>query len=86
MLEANNNKKNPMSKNKEDATKQSEGHNHNIILYPPGGQPTDWRTIIPKQESHCCKGSETHIRLPSLGIQQREWEYPGNLTFKASRI
>ena len=27
-----------------------------------------------------------HIRLPILGIQQRDWESPGNLTLKVSRI
>ena len=38
---------------------------------PTGGWPTNWRTIIPKNFSHCYEGSEPHVRLPSLGIQQR---------------
>ena len=56
------------------------------ILYPPGGWPTDWRTITTKEFFHCCEGAEPHIRLPSLGIWQRDWEFPGNLTLKASGI
>ena len=51
-----------------------------------GGQPTSWRTIIPKKISHCCEGSRPHIRLSSLQIQPRDWESPGNLTLKACRI
>ena len=31
-----------------------------------GGWPTNWRTIIPKNFSHCCEGSDPHIRLSSL--------------------
>ena len=27
-----------------------------------------WRTVIPKKFSHSCEGSETQIRLPSLGM------------------
>ena len=42
--------------------------------------------IIPKKFSHSCKGSRPHIRLPSLGIWQRDWESPGKLTLKYSRI
>ena len=38
--------------------------------------------MIPKNLSHCYKGSEPHVRLLSLGIQQRDWESPGNLTLK----
>jgi hypothetical protein len=34
----------------------------------------------------CCEGSEPHIRLPRLGIQQMDWESSGNLTLKASGI
>ena len=28
------------------------------------------------------EGSKHHIRLPNLGIQQRDWESPGNLTLR----
>ena len=44
------------------------------IPYPPGRQPIIWKMIIPKKFSHCCKGSEPHVRLSSLGIQQRDWK------------
>ena len=57
----------------------------NQIWYPLGGWLTKWRTITPKKFSHCC---EPHVRLPSLGIQQRDCRFPdspGNLTLKASR-
>ena len=36
--------------------------------------------------SHSCEGSKPHVRLPSQGIWQRDWESPGNLTVKASRL
>lgn len=39
-------------------------------------------TVVPKKFSLCCEGSEPHVRLPSLGIQQRDWEPAGNLTLK----
>ena len=38
--------------------------------FPPGEWPTHWRTIKPEKFSHCCEGSELHVRLPSLGIWQ----------------
>ena len=38
--------------------------------------------MIPKKFSHCCEDSEPHIRLPSLRIQERYWESPGNLTMR----
>ena len=47
-----------------------------------GGWPADWRTRLPKKFSHCCEGSEPHIRFPSLEIQQRAWEPPENLPLK----
>ena len=56
-----------------------------INIDPPGWQNTNRRTIVPKKFSHCCKSSRSHNRLPNLGIQQREWESPGNLTLKVSR-
>ena len=52
----------------------------------PGRQPTNWRTIIPKKFPHCCESTRVHNRFPNLGIQQRDWESPENLTLKASRI
>ena len=53
---------------------------------PPSRGPTDWRTIIPKKFSHCCKSYRAHNRLPNLGIRRRDWEPPGNLTLEASEI
>ena len=35
---------------------------------------------------HWSEGSEPHIRLPNLGVQQREEEFLENQTWKASRI
>lgn len=55
-------------------------------LIPLGGQPTNWRTGVPKKFSLCCAGSDPHVGLPSLGIQQKDWEPAGNLTLKGSRI
>ena len=53
---------------------------------PAGWVTTDWRTIIPKKFSHNCESFESHVRLPSLGIIQRDWESLGNLALRASRI
>ena len=36
-----------------------------------------------KELSHCCEGSKPHVRFPSLGIKQRDWEYLGNLALKS---
>ena len=33
-----------------------------------------------------CEVSEPDVKLPSLGIRQRDWGYPRNLTLKASVI
>lgn len=44
------------------------------------------RAITTKKFFHCYQGSETHIRPPSLGIQERGWESPRNLDLKARRI
>ena len=41
-----------------------------------------WSIITPKEFLNCCKGSRPHIRLPNLGIQQRDWVSPGNLALK----
>ena len=59
---------------------------YNQIPHLLGGWLTNWRTMISTKFSHCCEDSEPHIRLPSLRIQERNWESPGNLTLKASRI
>ena len=42
--------------------------------------------IIPRKSSHCCKSSSSHNRFPNLGIWQRNWAPPGNLTLKVRRI
>ena len=47
---------------------------------------TNWRTIIPKYLLHCHKSSRAHDRFLNLGIQQRDWEPPGNLTLKVRGI
>ena len=41
-------------------------------IHLPGGWTTTWSTVIPKKFSHFCKGSAPHLRLPSLGIGQRD--------------
>ena len=41
----------------------------NQIPYQLDGWPTDWRTIILKKFSHYCECSESHIKVPSLGIR-----------------
>ena len=45
-----------------------------------------WRTIMPKKFSHYHEGSELRLKLPRLGIWQRDWESPGNLTLKGRGI
>ena len=52
----------------------------------PSRRPSNWRTIILKKFSHCCKCSRAHKTFPNLGIQQRDWEPSGNLTLKTSGI
>ena len=47
---------------------------------------TNQRTMIPKKFSHCCERSRAHNIFHNLGICQRDWEPPGNLTLKASGI
>ena len=37
-------------------------------------------------ELNCCEGLEPHVRLHSLGTQQRDWKSPGNLTMKVNGI
>ena len=48
--------------------------------------PTRWENNNTKKFSHYCEGSEPHSRLPSLGIQQRDWESPGNLELRVSGV
>ena len=82
-------KRYPTPKNKEEAATGWLGRaqsQQNQIPYLLGGRPPNWRIIIPKKFSHFCEGSEPHTRLPSLGIQKRAWEFPGNLTLKTSGI
>ena len=35
---------------------------------------------------HCCKSSKPHNRLSNLGLWQRDWESPGNLTLNVRGI
>ena len=44
------------------------------------GQPTNWKSIIPKKFSHRSESSEPQIRLPSLEVWQWEEESPRNST------
>ena len=44
------------------------------------------RTIIPQKSTLWSEGSEPHVRLPNLGVQQQEEEFPENETLKASGI
>ena len=39
---------------------------------PAGSVTHKLKNNIPKKFSHCCDSYEPHIRLPSLGIQQRD--------------
>ena len=48
--------------------------------------PTNWRTIISKKFLHCYKRSRTLITFPILGIWERDWESPENLTLEANGI
>ena len=52
----------------------------------PGGQPANWKIIIPQKFSHRSESSEPHVRLPSLGVWQQEEELPETLALKASRV
>ena len=64
-------KRYPMSKDKgEAATRWQEGRNH-VKIKSHTCWVGDWRPRIPKKFSHC-KGSMPHIRLPNLGIWQRD--------------
>ena len=41
---------------------------YNQISYLPGGQPTNWRKIIPQKYLHKSESFELHIRLPAWGL------------------
>ena len=41
---------------------------------------------IPQKSTHWSEGSEPHVRLPNLGVRQREEEFLENQTLKTSRI
>ena len=58
----------------------------NQIPYLPGRWLTDWKTGEQQYQSHNLKCSEPHIRLLSLGTWQRDWESPGNLALRVSRV
>ena len=40
----------------------------------------------PQKSTHWSEGSEPHITLPNMGVQQREEEFLENQTLKASGI
>ena len=75
----------PASKDKKEfSVRVQEGHSHNKLKFhihkvdgSRGG----------KQFKHRSESSvKAHIRLPTLGVQQRKEESPENLTMKASRV
>ena len=43
------------------------------------------RTITPKKFSRCCESSRAHNKLPSLDIQQKDWEPPGKHSRRAQQ-
>ena len=85
MLEPN--KKDTPRPRQEAAVRRQEGCNHNKIkFHTVRGVTHKLENNNTKKFSHCCEGSQPHVRLPSLGIWQRVWEFPGNLTLKTSGI
>ena len=79
----------PKTKEKPQATTiLQEGHHHdkNQIPYPLDRQPVNWRTIIPKRFSHCCKASEPNVRLPTLGTWHRTGNPQGIWPWRAARF
>ena len=58
----------------------------NSTIELPSRRPTNWRTVIQRKFSHCCKSSRAYNRFSNLGFWWRDWEPPGNLTWKVSRI
>ena len=65
-----------------------EGHNHNKIKSHNCwvGDSRTGEHLIPQKSTHWSEGSEPHVRLPNLGVQQREEEFPEDQTLKASGI
>ena len=55
----------------------------NLTIEPPSGRPTNWNNCIKEVLTLLWK-SRHHNRLLNLGIQQRGWESPGNLTLRVS--
>ena len=51
-----------------------------------GGWLTNWRTLIPQKSTPWSEGSEPHVRLPNLGVWQREEVFLENQTLKDSGI
>ena len=67
--------------------RQYEGCKHNKIKsHNCWVGDSNWRTLIPQKYTHWSEGSEPHVRLPNLGVQQREEEFLENQTLKASEI
>ena len=62
-----------------------EGYTHDIIKFhtPQGGKPTN-QIITFQKFSHSYEGSESHVRLSSLGIQHQEEELLRHSALKAS--
>ena len=48
--------------------------------------PTNWRTVIQRKFSHCCKSPRAHNRFSNLWIWWRDWESPVNLAWKVCCI
>jgi len=77
-----------MSKYRGEATKR---HWRGTNTIKSNSIPAEW--VTHKLDSNntqealpLCEGSEPLIRFPSLGIWQRDWDSPGNLNLKTSRI
>ena len=76
----------PTSKDKEEASAgQQEGRNHKSNSISVGWVTHKLENDNTKEVFPLCESSEPHIRFPSLGIQQRDWDFPGDLTLKTNR-
>ena len=53
---------------------EEHNHNKNQIPHTPGGWYKNWRIIISNKFPHYCEVSEPYIRLPRLGIGERDWD------------
>ena len=79
------NKKDTSRPRQEAAVRWQEGCNHNKTKFHTSwGVTHKLENNNTKEVLHCYESSEPHVRLPSLGIWQRVWECPGNLTLKTS--